>query len=83
MEQLADAVKSSDLSRTIKRERSLTSKIELYVMCAEKICDYVKDQTSTASPNKKRSKYEVTNVLSAVFDGFRSVYLDLQESFVD
>lgn len=43
MEDLSEAVKSPEISKTIKIERSLTSKFELYLMCSEKLCDFVKD----------------------------------------
>lgn len=45
MEALSEAVKDDNTSREIKKERSLTSKFELYSVCAEKISDYIKEQT--------------------------------------
>jgi hypothetical protein len=45
MEALSEAVKSDRIGREVKKERSLSSKQELYSMCAEKISDYIKDQS--------------------------------------
>ena len=43
MEHLSEAVNNEQLSKVIKKERSLTSKFDLLTMCAEKLCDYVKE----------------------------------------
>jgi hypothetical protein len=86
MEALSEAVKSDRVGREVKKERSLSSKHELYTICAEKIGDYIKEKSLrgenfNSSPSKK-GRLIVPNVLSAVFDGLRGVYLDLQETFI-
>ena len=43
MEDLSGAVKNERISREVKKERSLSSKFELYNMCAEKICEFIHD----------------------------------------
>ncbi|CDW90802.1 UNKNOWN [Stylonychia lemnae] len=85
MEALSEVVKSERIGREVKKERSLSSKQELYSMCAEKISDYIKDQSIKSinnSPNRK-GKLQVSNVISAVFEGMRGTYLDLQEAFIE
>ncbi len=84
MESLSDAVNNEQLSKPIKKERSLTSKFELLTMCADKVCDFLNDPKSFAvnSSPSKRGKIQLSNVASAIFDGFRDVYLDLQEDFL-
>ena len=41
MEALSQAVNSESLLPTVKRERSLTAKVDLLTMCAEKVFDYL------------------------------------------
>eukprot|EP00347_Sterkiella_histriomuscorum_P010213 403377168 len=87
MEELSDAVKNEKVCKEVKQERSLSSKHELYHVCAEKIAEYVKERSLRGDSNyqsspSKRGKLTVPNVISAVFDGMRGVYLDLQEVFI-
>jgi hypothetical protein len=81
MEALSEAVKNDKVGREVKKERSLSSKHELYTICAEKISEYIKEKSIrgenyNSSPSK-RGRLTVPNVLSAVFEGLRGVYLDL------
>jgi hypothetical protein len=43
METLSNAVNSEALLKAVKREKSLTAKVDLLTMCAEKVFDYLAD----------------------------------------
>ena len=87
MERLSEAVRSDKINRQVKKERSLTSKQELYMICSEKITDYIKEKSMisdnySSSPSKK-GRLTVPNVLSAIFEGLNRTYYDLQNSLMD
>lgn len=43
MEALSLAVNSDTILKPVKKEKSLTAKIDLLTMCAEKVFDYLSD----------------------------------------
>ena len=88
MEALSSAVNSEHLSRPMKREKSLTAKIDLLTMCGEKIFDYLTDQEKRVGPIKKGTDVGsnlllLNGVLTGVLDGLRDAYADLQASHID
>lgn len=65
MEALSTAVNSETLTRESKLERSITAKVDLITMCAEKFSDYL------------HSDPALNGVFLGIFDGLRDAYADL------
>lgn len=72
MEALSTAVNSETLARESKLERSITAKVDLFTMCAEKFSDYL----HLLDP-------ALNGVFLGIFDGLRDAYADLQGSHLD
>jgi hypothetical protein len=93
MESLSTAVNSEALLKSVKREKSLTAKVDLLTMCAEKVFDYLSDQDKRSSLHRRGSDGGTTappvkasllnGVLIGIFDGLRDAYADLQGSHMD
>jgi hypothetical protein len=71
MEALSMAVNTDALPRESKLERSITAKVDLLTMCAEKFSDYLLVDPA------------LNGVFLGVFDGLRDAYADLQGSHLD
>lgn len=71
MEALSMAVNSETLPRESKLERSITAKVDLLTMCAEKFSDYLLLDPA------------LNGVFLGIFDGLRDAYADLQGSHLD
>jgi hypothetical protein len=71
MEALSVAVNSETLQRESKLERSITAKVDLITMCAEKFSDYLKQDQ------------DLNGVFLGIFDGLRDSYADLQTSHLE
>jgi hypothetical protein len=71
MEALSMAVNSETLARESKLERSITAKVDLLTMCAEKFSDYLMLDSA------------LNGVFLGIFDGLRDCYADLQGSHLD
>ena len=71
MEALSGAVNSETLTRESKLERSITAKVDLITMCAEKFSDYLLMDPA------------LNGVFLGIFDGLRDAYADLQGSHLD
>ncbi len=74
MENLSEIVKNEQVSWSYKKASSLHSKQELYVICADKANEYVKEMSIQTNPNlglspSKRGKMQLPNVLSAISEG--------------
>ena len=65
------AVNSETLPRESKLERSITAKVDLLTMCAEKFSDYLLLDPA------------LNGVFLGIFDGLRDAYADLQGSHLD
>jgi len=74
MEALSQAVNSEELLRETKKERSITAKVDLLTMCAEKISEYLSSTSHQDSLN---------GVFLGIFDGLRDAYADLQTSQIE
>jgi hypothetical protein len=71
MEGLSTAVNSDTLQRESKLERSITAKVDLITMCAEKFSDYLNEDA------------DLNGVFLGIFDGLRDSYADLQTSHLE
>lgn len=74
MEVLSAAVNSEVLLKSIKREKSLSAKVDLLTTCAEKVFDYLADLGGHRALN---------GVVIGVVDGIRDAYEDLQTSHME
>ncbi|TNV84525.1 hypothetical protein FGO68_gene3771 [Halteria grandinella] len=96
MEMLSNAVNSEALLKAVKREKSLTAKVDLLTMCAEKVFDYLADQDKRQgvlrrgsdggggnAPLKAQQFQLLNGVIIGVFDGLRDAYADLQTSHME
>jgi|LauGreDrversion4_2_1035121.scaffolds.fasta_scaffold173188_1 hypothetical protein len=78
MEVLSVAVNSDKLLKSVKREKSLSAKVDLLTTCAEKVFDYVADLGG------RRGEFRLLNgVLIGLVDGIRDAYEDLQTSHME
>ena len=81
MEVLSQAVNSDVLLKSVKKEKSLSAKVDLLTTCAEKIFDYLTDMDKRS---KKGTNFQLLNgVLIGVIDGMRDAYEDLQTSHME
>jgi hypothetical protein len=74
MEVLSQAVNSEVLVKPIKREKSLSAKVDLLTVCAEKVFDYL----DTAGKN-----HSLKGILIGLVDGLRDAYEGLQTSHME
>lgn len=89
MEALSSAVNSEALLKAVKREKSLTAKVDLLTICAEKIFDYLAEQDKRSTAHRRgsdggggtvsvKAQFQLLNgVIIGVFDGLRDAYADL------
>jgi len=74
MEVLSLAVNSEVLAKPIKREKSLSAKVDLLTVCAEKVFDYL-DATGRS--------HQLKGILIGLVDGLRDAYEGLQTSHME
>lgn len=85
MEALSQAVNSESLLTCVKRERSLTAKVDLLTMCAEKVFDFLSHSSSIVQrrASEAQPKQLLSGVIIGIFDGLRDAYADLQQSHME